>query len=72
MVGYNKVFGYYIEVTKSNLIDTGDKVNKKLVDTEYVDFVEAFMDWTMQKFSYEKAVKIGADILQPSFIDFMK
>ena len=62
----------FLEVTKSNLIDTGDKVNKKLVDTEYVDFVEAFMDWTMQKFSYEKAVKIGADILQPSFIDFMK
>lgn len=41
-------------------------------ETEFMPFEEAFVHYEMAKFSNNVALKVGSNILTPSFIDFMR
>jgi flagellin-like hook-associated protein FlgL len=62
----------FLTTTKTQLETMGDNVDNKLNDTEFIDPVDAYMDYTWQQYSYQAALKVGAQILQPTFLDFMK
>ncbi|MBW7573341.1 flagellar hook-associated protein FlgL [Caproiciproducens faecalis] len=62
----------FLTTTLTNLESMGDKVMDKIDKTEYVDFEDAVMDQIYQQYAYSAALKVGAQILQPTFLDFMK
>jgi len=62
----------FLTTTKTQLQTMGDNVDDKLNETEFIDPVDAYMDFTWQQYSYQAALKVGAQILQPTFLDFMK
>ena len=62
----------FLTTTKSQLESIGDNVNEKLNNTEYIDPADAYRDFSWQQYTYQVALKIGAQILQPTFLDFMR
>lgn len=62
----------YVEFLKSKNEDTTMDLNETLVDVEGVDIAEAATDFAMQKYQYDAALSMGNQILQKSFIDYMK
>jgi flagellar hook-associated protein 3 len=62
----------FLTTTKTQLEAMSDNVNEKLVNNDYVDPMEAYMDFTWQQYSFQAALKVGSQILQPTFLDFMK
>ncbi len=61
----------FLSTTLTNLTSIGDKVLEKIDSTEYIDFEEAVTAQLYQQSSYNAALKVGAQILQPTFLDFM-
>ncbi|MDF1494230.1 flagellar hook-associated protein FlgL [Caproiciproducens sp. CPB-2] len=61
----------FLSTTLTNLTSIGDKVLEKIDNTEYVNFEDAVMDQSYQQYAYTAALKVGAQILQPTFLDFM-
>ncbi|WP_444659900.1 flagellar hook-associated protein FlgL [Caproiciproducens sp. R2] len=61
----------FLSTTLTNLTSIGDKVLEKIDNTEYVDFEDAVMDQSYQQYAYTAALKIGSQLLQPTFLDFM-
>ncbi|MDP4109971.1 MAG: flagellar hook-associated protein 3, partial [Bacillota bacterium] len=61
-----------VEYTQSRLEDTEDNLIKKSDDVEYVNPADAYTDLKMADFGYTAALKIGENILRPTFLDFMK
>ncbi len=73
----NKIAEYgskstFLSTTLTNLTSIGDKVLEKIDSTEYIDFEEAVTAQLYQQSSYSAALKVGAQILQPTFLDFMR
>jgi flagellin-like hook-associated protein FlgL len=62
----------FLKSTETNLQDIGDRILEKDDKTEYVDFEDAYLNYSMQAYAYNAALKIGNQILQPTFLDFMK
>nr|WP_319488420.1 hypothetical protein [uncultured Caproiciproducens sp.] len=61
----------FLTTTKTNLTSIGDKVNEKIDSTEFVEFEDAVTEQLYQQYAYNAALKVGAQILQPTFLDFM-
>lgn len=62
----------FLTTTQTNLEDLGDRILEKDDNTEFIDFTDAWINYSMQAFAYNAALKIGNQILQPTFLDFMK
>lgn len=61
----------FLTTMKAQLITMGDSINDKIDKTAFIDPAEAYMDYTNQQYAYQAALKIGSQILQPTFLDFM-
>ena len=46
-------------------------LTERINSIEYVDSAEAILDYQMQKYTYQAALQMGTQILQPTFLDFM-
>lgn len=62
----------FLTAKKTQLEDQGDSITEKDDDVEYMDPAEAIMNYKMQEYSYRAALQMGTNILQPTFLDFMK
>jgi len=62
----------FLTTMKSQLVGIGDSVNEKIDNTAFIDPAEAYMNYTSQQNAYQAALKVGSQILQPTFLDFMK
>lgn len=62
----------FLESTKGKLELNIDSLNKKLKSVEMVDLEKAITDFIEQDYVYKAALKMGNNILSPSFIDFMR
>lgn len=62
----------FLTTTQKNLESVGDKVLEKIDSTEYVKFEDAVTEQLSEQNAYNAALKVGAQILQPTFLDFMK
>ncbi len=62
----------FLTTTKAQLESIGDNVDEKLNNTEYVDPMDAYLDYTWQQYTYQSSLKIGTQILQPTVLDFMR
>lgn len=61
----------FLENTKTHLEDTQSSLNEKIVALEDVDLADAITNFMWAQFAYNAALKVGNNILSPSFIDFM-
>lgn len=62
----------FLTTMKAQLVSIGDSVNEKIDNTAFIDPTQAYTDWTEQQYAYQAALQIGSQILQPTFLDFMK
>ncbi len=61
----------YLDSTKTRLSDMNSNLTERIDSIEYVDSAEAILDYQMQKYTYQAALQMGTQILQPTFLDFM-
>jgi flagellar hook-associated protein 3 FlgL len=60
------------DAAKSRLEQLEDLTNKGLTDLTGVDMAKAITDFTAQQSAYQAALKVGAQIIQPSLVDFIR
>jgi len=68
-MGINSMF---MSMTAERLEDTHWVLTEKAATTELIDTEYAITMWQMQHTAYMAALKMGPNILTPSFIDFMR
>jgi flagellar hook-associated protein 3 FlgL len=56
----------------SRLQDLEDITTKGLDDLTGVDLAKALTDYTAQQTAYQAALKVGASVIQPSLVDFIR
>ena len=61
-----------LERLEKRLINTQEDLNEQLSNLEYVDAEEAYTDLTWQQYVYDASLKIGSQLLQSSFLDYMR
>ncbi len=61
-----------VGLAKERLLDLRLNVQKILSQEEDLDYAEAIMDLKMEEFAYRTALSVGARIIQPSLIDFLR
>ncbi len=61
----------FLKTTDSRLEDQNISLNEQFNNTVNVDMAEAIMEFSWAQYAYNSALKIGTNILTPSFIDFM-
>ncbi len=61
-----------LEAAKSRLDQLEESTLGELSDTEDADFAKTMMTISTQSSAYEAALKAGANILQPSLMDFLR
>ncbi len=61
-----------LERLEQRLINTQEDLNEQLSNLEYVDAEEAYTDLTWQQYVYDASLKIGSNLLQSSFLDYMR
>ena len=49
-----------------------ESTTKLLSDTEDVDMAQTITNYSMQQTVYQSALKAGAQIIQPSLLDFLR
>ena len=57
---------------KGRLEDLEDLTTKGIDDLTGVDLAKAVTDFTAQQSAYQAALKVGAQIIQPSLVDFLR
>lgn len=62
----------FLSTKKTQLENQGDTITEKDDTVENMDPAEAIMNYKMQEYSYRAALQMGVNILQPTFLDFMK
>lgn len=62
----------FLETTKSRLEDQQINLTEQFDNVVNVDMAEAITEFSWAQYAYNAALKIGTNILTPSFIDFMK
>lgn len=62
----------FLETKKAQLENQSDKISEKDDSVEYEDPALAIMNYKMAQYSYRAALQMGTNILQPTFLDFMK
>lgn len=61
----------FLTTMKAQLVTMGDSVNDKIDNTAFIDPADAYLNFTNQQYAYQAALKVGSQILQPTFLDFM-
>lgn len=61
-----------IEAAGVRLGETQETVGKLLSTTEDADMAKTFIDYSTQQAVYQSALKAGANIVQPSLLDFLR
>lgn len=61
-----------VDLAKERLLDLRLNVKKILSEEEDLDYAEAIMDLKMEEFAYRTALSVGARVIQPSLIDFLR
>ena len=62
----------FLETTKSRLEDQQLNLTEQYDNVVNVDMAEAITEFSWAQYAYNAALKIGTNILTPSFIDFMR
>jgi flagellar hook-associated protein 3 FlgL len=57
---------------QARLADLEDATNQSLDDLVGVDLAKALTDFTAQQTAYQASLKVGAQIIQPSLVDFLR
>lgn len=60
-----------LEAAGSRLLELEEAANALLSETEDADMAQTLVHFSMQKAVYESALKAGAEIIQPSLVDFL-
>ncbi len=60
-----------LEYAQTRLTKAEDSMLEEIDSVEYVEPVDAIMDYKMQEYAYMASLQIGTSILQPTFLDFM-
>ena len=61
-----------LDAAQSRLQELEENANALLSETEDADMAETLVHFSMQKSVYESALKAGAEIIQPSLMDFLR
>ena len=61
----------FLENTKDRLEDQQINLTEQYDNVVNVDMAEAITEFSWAQYAYNAALKIGTNILSPSFIDFM-
>ena len=61
----------FLETTKSRLEDQQLNLTEQYDNVVNVDMAEAIKEFSWAQYAYNAALKVGTQILSPSFIDFM-
>jgi len=61
----------YLDYTQTRLETGNTNLTDRIDNIEYVDSAQAIMDYKMQQYTYQAALQMGTQILQPTFLDFM-
>lgn len=59
------------DAAKSRLQSLEDLTSKSIDDLTGVDFAQAITDFTQQQSAYQAALKVGAQVIQPSLVEFL-
>lgn len=62
----------FLDDTKARLTNSSINLQKQISSVEGVDMAEAITNFTWAQYAYNAALKVGTNVLSPSFIDFMK
>ncbi len=62
----------FLSYTQTRLEEAELNINERVSEIEYVDIETAIMDYKMQQYAYQAALKMGVQVIQPSFLDFMR
>ena len=60
------------DAAQLRLDDLEDLTNQGIDDLTGVDLAKAITDFTAQQSAYQAALKVGAQIIQPSLVDFLR
>ncbi|NLO66783.1 MAG: hypothetical protein GX101_08900, partial [Firmicutes bacterium] len=60
------------ELARERLLDLKLNLQKVLSEEQDLDYAEAIMELKMEEFAYRTALSVGARIIQPSLIDFLR
>ncbi len=61
-----------LDVAKSRLGQLEETTSKLLSETEDADMAKTLIDYSMQQSVYQAALKAGAQLIQPSLLDFLR
>ncbi|NMB01617.1 MAG: flagellar hook-associated protein FlgL [Firmicutes bacterium] len=61
-----------VELAQERLLDLKLNLTKILSDEQDLDYAEAIMELKMEEFAYRTALSVGARIIQPSLVDFLR
>lgn len=61
----------FLESTKNRLKDNDINLQTQIHNVEGIDMAEAITSYSWAQYAYNAALKVGTNILSPSFIDFM-
>ena len=61
-----------VELAQERLMDLKLNLTKILSEEQDLDYAEAIMELKMEEFAYRTALSIGARIIQPSLVDFLR
>ena len=62
----------FLSTTKDRLETSSINLSTQIDNVVNVDMAEAIMDFSWAQYAYNAALKVGNNILTPSFIDFMR
>jgi flagellar hook-associated protein 3 FlgL len=61
-----------LETAKSRLLEVQEAATKMLSDVEDADMAKTIIDFNTQQAVYQSALKAGAQVIQPSLLDFLR
>lgn len=62
----------FLETTNDRLKDNNINLQTQIKSVEGVDMADAITNFTWAQYAYNAALKVGNNVLSPSFIDFMR
>lgn len=61
-----------VDLAQERLLDLKLNLTKVLSEEQDLDYAEAIMELKMEEFAYRTALSVGARIIQPSLVDFLR
>lgn len=61
-----------VELARERMLDLQLNLTRILSEEQDLDYAEAIMELKMEEFAYRTALAVGARIIQPSLVDFLR